>query len=129
MDKFKSGDEVKMISYKGDDFYDKQVGLIPEDDLRILKYNTGVVIRNESHFYVVVRFERKDGLSQSDWWIHEDDLQQANSTVTIAVQDSSAPSSISIRKCDLDFLLDQFTLDSTNGKYYTALLQHFIDNP
>lgn len=129
MSKFKIDDQVKMISYKGDYFYKNQVGEIAEDDLRIIKYLTGTVISNELHFYVVVRFERKDGLSQSDWWIHEDDLQHANSTVTIDVQTSSAPSSISIRKCDLDFLMNQFELDSLNGKKYTALLQHFIDNP
>lgn len=128
MSKFKIDDEVVMTSYKGDEYYDNQVGLIPEGDLQIIKYNlTGTVIRNEANSYVVVRFERKDGLSQSDWWIHEDDLQAANSPVTIAVQDLSK--SISLRKCDLDFLLNQFTLDSINGRHYTALLQHFIDNP
>lgn len=136
MDKFKSDDKVTMISYKGNDFYNDRVGEIDEEDLM---NESGVVLRKDSSYdsvFYVVNFTNK-----GEWWIHEDDLElvKDETSVKIEVDDSKATEqvqsiiqttkSVTLRGCDVNFLFDQFELDSLNGKKYTALLQHFIDNP
>lgn len=144
MDKFKSGDEVKMISYKGDCFYDDTVGQIDEEDISDLKNTTGKVVRTDksygcSNTFYVVDFNVNS--SQITWWIHEDDLELVKNETSVKIEIDASKAieqiqsivrtgnSVTLRGCDVNFLFDQFELDNINGKKYTALLQHFIDNP